>query len=271
MLNPIQQTSLAFEPARQQITPPVPVIPPTPPRTADLPVQTSQNPQENSGPQQDGSSKGGSQDNAFEQQAQAESADKLRAAFSRLTQLKQEAAQSLVSGNARGAKEAAEEAAEVASTIRDVTGSVPPSGLGAIESAADQLSQSQNASCSSSSFFSSSSSSWNGSSSGNSGSSSSSSSSTGSASGSSVSSLSGTQTILDIARSGLGAAKDVVDTAAAVPQQPIENSRAIDSYMNTVMDAMAGVEAIASTASDTAAAQTAASAASSSGHIDINA
>jgi hypothetical protein len=69
----------------------------------------------------------------------------------------------------------------------------------------------------------------------------------------------------------LGAAKDVVDTAAAVPQQPIENSRAIDSYMNTVMDAMAGVEAIASTASDTAAAQTAASAASSSGHIDINA
>jgi hypothetical protein len=267
MLNPIQQTSLAFEPARQQITPPVQVAPPPPVRPADLPVQTSQNSPENSGPQQDGGSKGGSQDNAFERQAQAETADKLRSAYGRLTQLKQQAAQSLVSGNARGAKEAAEEAAEVASTIRDVTGSVSMSGLGAIQSSADQLSQSSASSSDSSSsdstsFFSN-----------NSSSIFSSATDGGSPplpSGSIVAPTpSGSATILDLARSGLGTAKEVVDTAAAVPQQPIEDRRAIDSYMRSVMDAMAGVEALASTAADQATAKSAA--ASTNGHLDIKA
>jgi hypothetical protein len=52
----------------------------------------------------------------------------------------------------------------------------------------------------------------------------------------------------DIARVGLGTAKDVVETAASIPYHPIADRIAIDGMRHQILDAMAEVEAIASTA-----------------------
>lgn len=54
----------------------------------------------------------------------------------------------------------------------------------------------------------------------------------------------------DVARDGLGAAKDVVDTAAGIPYHPVEDRIAINSMRHQVLDAMAGVEDLATKAAE---------------------
>jgi hypothetical protein len=61
----------------------------------------------------------------------------------------------------------------------------------------------------------------------------------------------------DIARDGLGTARDVVESAASIPYHPVADRIAINAMRQQVLEAMAGVEHIAAMA---AAAQTGASA-----------
>ena len=54
-----------------------------------------------------------------------------------------------------------------------------------------------------------------------------------------------TGTIIDLARAGLGAAYEVVDTAASLPSHAAPDRATINGYKQTVLAAMAGVEALA--------------------------
>ena len=239
MLNPVQQTPLAFDPARQQITPPVPVPAPPQPRAADIPIQAGDTPQ-NKFDAQDQSGNGSPSDLEYENRQRADTANKLRQAYARLAELKAQASSALNTGDAQQAKQAAEEAAQVASNIQEATGAIPTSGLGVIQNQADQLAQ-------------------------------------GTPIPGSVPAPApqppipgvDTATVIDLARSGLGSAKEVVDTAASIPQ-PIEDRRSIDIYGKQVQNAIVGVEAFASKVADSAAAK-AAAAATTKGHVDIKA
>ncbi|HXP95727.1 MAG TPA: hypothetical protein VN809_03380 [Telmatospirillum sp.] len=71
----------------------------------------------------------------------------------------------------------------------------------------------------------------------------------------------------DIARVGLGTAKGVVDAAASIPYHPIADRIALDGMRHQVLDAMAEVEAIASTATSSRATVQA----DSAQHIDVKA
>lgn len=52
-------------------------------------------------------------------------------------------------------------------------------------------------------------------------------------------------TSFDIARAGLGAAKEVIEIAASIPYHPVEDRIAINGMRHQILDAMAGVEDIA--------------------------
>lgn len=71
---------------------------------------------------------------------------------------------------------------------------------------------------------------------------------------------------LDLARAGLGTAKDVVDTVASAPQHPLPDRIAIVDMRHQVLDAMASVEEIATRYADS---QT--SAPDNAVHVDLNA
>jgi outer membrane biosynthesis protein TonB len=71
----------------------------------------------------------------------------------------------------------------------------------------------------------------------------------------------------DIARAGLGAAKDVVESAASIPYHPIADRIAINGMRHQVLDAMAGVENYAANA----AAPATAILTGGAQHIDLNA
>jgi hypothetical protein len=235
----VQQSPLPFDPARQQFTPPQPVVSPSPPRPAEVPVQATATPKDkfskNQGDQGDDSGK------AYDNQQQAATAGKLRAAYLRLTELQREAAAALNAGNAKRAKEVAQEAAEVAQSIHAQTSAMPISDLGAIEVQADQMIASSS-----------------------SGGSAAAPASSGSSTGSTVTiTVSG---VIDLARDGLGTAKDVVDTASMLPQHPIEDRIALSGMRQTVLAAMAGVEAIAAKVAEQAAQG---SASKASNRIDI--
>ncbi len=210
MLTPVQQTPLPLEPARQQITPTPPVEPPPPMPVAQAPLQPSANNQDQFDPQT-GTGGRSPQDRAQEDQQQAESASKMRVAWARLNQLQELATEAASSGDANRAKEVALEAAAVASDIRDLAAGLPIVSVGAIDVVADQLAQKQLA-----------------------------------ADGSTVDIAS----TLDAARAGLGTAKNVVDTAASIPYHPVEDRIAINGLRHQVLDAMAGVEAIAAQVAD---------------------
>lgn len=234
LVNPVQQTPLAYDPARQILTPPVqlPVQPAQQPATP--PVQHGDTPQDTFSPR-DGGGSGGQSGAGGSSKDQAALADQLRAAYLRLQQLKEQASEALIAGDAKGAKDAAQQAAEVAVTIENITGSAPDSGAGPIEIAAQQLSA-QNATSSESDG---------------------------------VEAASGSlPSVIDIARAGLGAAKDVVDTAASIPYHPIADRISIEGYMQTVLDAMAGVEAVAARISGNSSST---SATTSGSQVDINA
>ena len=222
MLTPVQQTPLAYDPTRQHITPATPVIPTPPVRPADVPVQSSSPPEDQSNTQ-DGGSKGSPGDQAAAQQQMNETAATLRGALARLTELRLQADAAASTGNTRQATLVAEEAAQVASSIRDATGTVPGTGTAppapppaqpATQSGTGgQDDSGQNPSAP--------------------------------PSAAPPPAPIDAPAIIDLARSGLGSAKDVVDVTASLPQQPIEDSRAIAVYMSQIHDAMAGVEAIA--------------------------
>jgi len=241
-VNPVQQTPLAYDPARQVLTPPAPIEPPLPPQPATTPVQQAGTPQDKFSPRDGGG--GSQQDGGTTDQQKAAVAEQLHSAWMRLQQLKEEANQALLSGDARGAKDAAQEAAQVAVSIENLTGSTPDVALGPIEIAAEQISQ-HDASTPSGGQGSSGAG-QNGSDTGDGGSAVTVGTSDGSAGlGVGGATASGPATVIDIARAGLGTARDVVDTAASIPSHPAADRASINGYKLTVLEAMAGVEAIA--------------------------
>ncbi len=219
LVNPVQQTPLAYDPARQVLSPPAPVdLQPTP-QPATPAVQPGDTPQDKFQPR-DGRG-GNQQDGGTSDGEKAALAEQLHAAYVRLQQLQQQANQALLAGDARGARDAAQEAAQVAVTIQSATGSSPDVALGPIELAAQQISQRD--------------ASQQGTSSGG-----------GSTPGQTGSGDDGQpSTAIDLARAGLSTASDVVDTAASIPSQPAPDRSAIDGYKRTVQAAAAAVEAIA--------------------------
>jgi hypothetical protein len=249
LVNPVQQTPLAFDPARQVLTPPAPVDLQPQPQPATPGIQPGDTPADKFQPR-DG--RGGNQQDAGTSDSEkAALAQQLHNAYLRLQQLQQQANQALLAGDARGARDAAQEAAQVAVTIQSATGSSPDVALGPIELAAQQISQrdaSQGTGQSSSS------------------------SDDGSFGASPAPGQPGSgddgqpSTALDLARAGLGTASDVVDTAASIPSQPAPDRSAIDGYKRTVQAAAAAVEAIAARVNSGHAAP-----ASSSKVVDIRA
>ncbi len=252
LVNPVQQTPLPYDPARQILTPPAPVDLPPQPQPATAPIQKGDTPQDKFQPRDGGG--GNQQSGGTSDSEKAALSEQLRIAWMRLQQLQQTANEALIAGDAGGARDAAQEAAQVAVTIQNLTGSSPGVGLGAIEVAAQQISahdatQGVPGATGSSSDQS-----------GTSGDDSSSTSSgpgapsgiPGSTSGSGPgspdsgdSSGDGAGTIIDLARAGLGAAYSVVDTAASLPSHAAPDRATINGYKRTVLAAIAGVEALA--------------------------
>ena len=243
-VNPIQQTPLAYDSARQVLTPPAPIEPPPQPQPATAPVQQGATPQDKFRPRDGG---GGSQPEAgTSEQDKAALSEQLHNAWVRLQQLKQEANQALLAGDAKGAKDAAQEAAQVAVSIENITGSSPDVALGPIEVAAQQISQ-QDASKGDDHGYPSPDQDGTATGSGQAGPT-----QTPDASGSGLPASGndngGTpapNSLIDVARAGLGTARDVVDTAASIPSHPAADRASIIGYKRTVLEAIAGVEAIA--------------------------
>jgi hypothetical protein len=239
LVNPIQQSPLAYDPARQILTPPAPAQPTPSPQPATAPVLQGDTPQDKFKPRDGGG--GNQQEGGTSEGQKAAYAQQLHGAWVRLQQLQQEANQALLAGDARGAKDAAEEAAQVAVQIQNITGSTPEVALGPIEEAAQQISardasQSQPGQGQPSSGQ-------DGSGSALPGTIPSGQGSSGGSGGGSGGSDSGS--VIDIARAGLGTANAIVDTAASVPTQPAGDLASIQGYKQTVLNAIAGVEAIA--------------------------
>lgn len=234
MLTPVQATPIPLEPARQQLTPPLPEPPPPPPPQAEMPLQASDTPQDKF--EQDGGQWKNREDQAQQDQQRAEAVGKMRLAWARLNELRMQAGAALRAGDAARAKVVAQEAAMVASDIRDLATSLPVVNVGAIQAAADQLAQLPQQS------------------------------------NLAASAVPAPVTIdvpaaLDTARAGLGTAKEVVDTAASIPYHPVEDRIAITAMRHQVMDAMAGVEAVAAKVADANTPPTR----SPAGQIDIKA
>lgn len=225
MLTPIEQTpSLVYDPARQQIMPAVVV--PTQPTTVppDAPVQKSEG---SSTPQDYQSGKRRGNELAYEQREQAEAAQKLRAAWAYLQQLKSQAAQAIAGGSASSARRYALDAADVASSIELITLQTPfardagtrssimaiPSDSWMPPSIPASLDDAQNLA---------------------------------SAPAEVTSDASDAQTVVQLARYGLGSARDVVADAGTLSHYSAEERSAVDSSMRKVISAMASVEALAS-------------------------
>ena len=221
LLNPIQQSPLAYDPARQVLNPPAPIDPVPQPLPATAPVLQGDTPQDKFRPRDGGG--GNQQDGGTSDREKAANAEQLHNAWLRLQQLKLQANQALLAGDARGARDAAQEAASVAVSIQTITGSSPDVSLGPIEVAAQQISahdQSQDHGAPIPGT-------------------------TGNPSGADGASGGAAGTVIDLARAGLGTASEVVDTAASVPSQPAGDLASIHGYKQTVLRAIAGVEAIA--------------------------
>ncbi|HIJ39188.1 MAG TPA: hypothetical protein HPP80_09870 [Rhodospirillaceae bacterium] len=223
MLTPIQQTSLPVDPFRQHVTPPPPIPAPPPLPHSDIPVQPGATPKDKF-LNRDGGGGSGGQSAADKEEQRLEAADRLRAAYIRLQQLQEAAGQALRAGDAQQAKQVAEEAAQVATTIRDTADTLPITNVGAIVAAANQMQSSAPSP------------SPNG--------------SDGSGSGSGGSIPGGGTDPIDTARAGLGAAKNVVDTAASLPQHGAADLAAFQDMRQQVLNAMAGVEVVAAKIAD---------------------
>ena len=259
LVNPVQQTPLAYDSARQILTPPAPVDLPPQPQPATSPIQQGDTPQDKFQPRDGGG--GNQQSGGTSDSEKAAISEQLRTAWLRLQQLQQEANEALIAGDAGGARVAAQQAAEVAVTIQNLTGSSPGVALGAIEVAAQQISAHDAVEGVPGAIGSSSSSSNGGTSTsgqaGSSGGGSGSSGATGSPAspgtgGASAGSAGGGSTagdapgtIIDLARAGLGTAYEVVDTAASLPSHAAPDRATIAGYKQTVLAAIAGVEALA--------------------------
>lgn len=222
MITPIEQSPhLVFDPARQQITPP-PVVQPQPlPALTETPLQES-----TASNKQDSGSDSSSGDKAPEQQAQSQTAQKLRAAWAYLQQLKSEVSMALSGGYADNAKRAAQRAAEVASSIETLSMQIPMSGDQQVLAVNSWLPPSfvgmENSGGTDSSSAASPSSDY-------------------SAETETVSAVS----LVDLARGGLGAAKEVIVEAASVSQFTEEDRTDINTLMQRVLNSMAVVEQIA--------------------------
>ncbi|MTJ80114.1 MAG: hypothetical protein F8N37_03690 [Telmatospirillum sp.] len=228
MITPVQQTPIPLDPIRQQITPTLPIEPPPPPRPADTPVQPGDSTQDNfSSRDGDGKNRRGQ---ALDDQQKAETANKLRNAYLRLKDLKREADAAAASGNAALARDLAAEAANVASTIPASVGIMGQGPAATSESAKPFVA---------------------------------------SAGGPSPAKDETTTpdlpAVLDIARAGLGSAKETVDIAANVPTQPVADRIAINEMRQQVLTAMANVETIANQTSSSEPAPV------TTGHIDLKA
>ena len=283
LVNPVQQTPLAYDAHRQVLTPQAPLNPLPQSQPATSPIEQGDTPQDKFQPRDGGG--GNQQDGGTSDSQKAATAEQLHNAWLRLQQLQEEANEALLAGDASGAKDAAEEAAQVAVQIQDITGSSPAISLGSIEVAAQQISARDADQSQSGSGQNQSGSSGNGSGSGSSspggaaGTQGSPSSGPGitpgtspnvgaTGTGPSVASVpsaipsaptanpgspttgngggtSGSGSVIDIARAGLDTANDIVDTAASIPTQPAANQASIQGYKQTVLKAIAGVEAIA--------------------------
>jgi hypothetical protein len=254
-VNPIQQSSLAYDPARQVLTPPAPIHPSPQAQPATTPIQQGDTPQDKFKPRDGGG--GNQQDGGTSDSQKAANAQQLHNAWVRLQQLQQEANEALLAGDARGAKDAAEQAAQVAVQIQNITGSTPEVALGSIEVAAQQISAHDATQAQSGQSTSGQAPAGQGGASSPPGSSpSDQGASGGGSSGGSAGSESGS--VIDIARAGLGTANEIVDTAASVPSQPAGDLASIQGYKQTVLNAIAGVEAIAARLLGHAAVSTAA-------------
>jgi hypothetical protein len=200
MLNAVQQTPMAFDPARQQITPPPPAAPVAPQRAADIPIQAGAAPQDKFNPRDDRNRN--RRDRRYEEKERAEAAQNLRTARRRLEELRGQARAAVLAGDANDARDAAEEAARVAGWILAAAGRFAAASFGAMQTAAaDRDHDSED--------------------------------------------ISDMSAALDLARSGLGAAKDVVDAAITLPYHPIADRHALGLYMHEVVNAMTGIEEIA--------------------------
>ncbi len=268
LVSPVQQTPLVYDPARQILTPPAPIDVPPQQQPTTPPIQRGDTPQDKFQPRDGGGRS--QQDAGTSDSEKAATAGQLHNAWLRLQQLQEEANQALLAGDARGAKQAAQEAAQVAVTIQNVTGSSPDVALGPIEVAAQQISA-HDASTQGDS----------GSGDGNPGSSpepTQGSPTPGGTSpgttlpGDTVQAQSGDTsgsppgTVIELARASLGTARDIVDTAASIPSHPAADRASISGYKQTVLQAMAGVEAIAARLLGVATASS-----GSTGRVDIRA
>ncbi len=229
LVNPIQNTPLAYDPARHVLTPPAPVDQPQQAQPATAPIQQGDTPQDKFHPRSGGG--GNQQDGGTSQQEKAANAEQLHDAWVRLQQLQQEANQALLAGDARGAKDAAQEAAQVAVAIQNITGSTPDVAFGSIELEANEISAHEATE------------SELGTPQGSGGGTSDQPGQTGQPGQSGGAPIPGT--VIDLARAGLGTANQVVDTAASIPSQPAGDLASIYGYKQTVLKAIAGVEAIA--------------------------
>lgn len=267
LVSPIQQTPLAYDPARQILTPPAPVELPPQQQPATPPIQQGDTPQDKFQPRDGGGRS--QQDAGTSESEKAATAEQLHNAWLRLQQLQEEANQALLAGDASGAKQAAQEAAQVAVTIQNVTGSSPDVALAAVEVAAQQISahdaSTQDVSSSGSGTPESGLEATAGTSIpgaptlGTSGVS-----DTGQAQSGDTAVSPGT--VIELARASLGTARDIVDTAASIPSHPVADRVSISGYKQTVLQAMAGVEAIAARLLGVTTASS-----SSPGRIDIRA
>lgn len=158
---------------------------------------------------QQGTSGNGAEDSGDQQQQNAQASQKLSAAWSALAQLKSQAAAAISSGNGALARELASQAAGMAGSIRDIVDSVGGSASAGAQSALQEAS------------------------------------SVGAGSVSSGGGGSAPTTPVDLARAGLSAAKDVVDSALQMPQSSQADWTTLSSQQKDVQSAMAGVEAIA--------------------------
>ena len=237
MITPLQQTPIPLDPIRQQITPTtVPIEPPPPPPPAQMPVQASDGTQDKFDPQSgDDRNRRGQ---GLDDRQKAEYASKLRTAYLRLKDLKREADAAAASGNAALARDLAAEAANVASTIPATVGIIQestrwePAPSGQSATAATTTTTGTRA-----------------------------------APDAPTPDEIDVSGALDIARDGLGSAKDTVDIAAGVPRQPVVDRLAINEMRQQVLTAMASVETIATRASDTSTPVTV----KANAHVDVRA
>lgn len=276
MVNPIeqQQPSMAYDAARAHIMPPVLIEPSAQPRLEDTPIKSAENPQQD---YERNSGRGSSNDTAEENRQQAVAAEALRQAFSLLQGLKVQAQQAQTDHNTNAAREVAGDAADVAVQIHRIARSVPvgdalqeaselqditdymplmpvvttppatPAPTAAPASSSDDAAQTgQTLSGSTSSYYGVRNT-YGGQ--GGSGDAYPSTAEAPSAAGTDGNSP------LDLARSGLSVAKEVVDTAAALPNLTDQDALIINASMSKVLDSMAAVESWAGQAADSNSSQ----------------